>query len=288
MGFFDSITKALPSAQILGKGGLDITGEGATESALDYQNKATNRANDSLFSMYNEQRADAQPWRDGGLKAFNQLSDNKFMENWQQDPGYQFRMAEGMKAINAGASARGMANSGSTLKALTRFGQDNATAEYDKVYNRNAARLGSLAGIGSNMTSNAMSVSQNYGAARSGNLIGMGNAQAGAEMAKSNRMANMINQGASLAAMAFCDERVKTNVELISKEDLEEMRTHLKPYLFNYISNEYGNGDWVGIMAQDLLKSKLGRTVVETGNDGIHKVNMKKLFSLVVADWAGA
>lgn len=90
------------------------------ERAQDAQQRATDSANQILRDMYNQQRADMDPWRQTGVRSLDRLENKSFMDNWQQDPGYQFRLDEGMKAINGAASARGMGNSGATLKALTK------------------------------------------------------------------------------------------------------------------------------------------------------------------------
>jgi hypothetical protein len=55
------------------------------------------------------------------------------------DPGFQFRMNEGNKAIQRAAAAKGTVLTGGTLKALQRFNSDLASQEYGNVYNR---RLG--------------------------------------------------------------------------------------------------------------------------------------------------
>jgi len=52
------------------------------------------------------------------------------------DPGYAFRLAQGNQAIQRAAAASGGAFSGGTLKALTQYGQDYASNEYQNVYNR--------------------------------------------------------------------------------------------------------------------------------------------------------
>lgn len=52
------------------------------------------------------------------------------------DPGFEARMAAGEKALNRSAAVSGRLYSGQTLKALTQFGQDYGSNEYDKVYNR--------------------------------------------------------------------------------------------------------------------------------------------------------
>ena len=53
-----------------------------------------------------------------------------------QDPGYGFRMKEGLKAVDAQAAARGGLISGAALKASQRFGQDMASQEYTNAFNR--------------------------------------------------------------------------------------------------------------------------------------------------------
>jgi hypothetical protein len=53
-----------------------------------------------------------------------------------QDPGYQFRLEEGQRALEQSAAAKGMLRTGNTWKDLQRYGQGMATSEYDKVYGR--------------------------------------------------------------------------------------------------------------------------------------------------------
>jgi len=57
-------------------------------------------------------------------------------ENFQADPGYGFRLSEGLKALERSAAARGGLLSGGTGKALTRFGQDMASQEFQNAYGR--------------------------------------------------------------------------------------------------------------------------------------------------------
>lgn len=58
------------------------------------------------------------------------------MAQFQTDPGYNFRMSEGIKALERSASARGLLQSGATLKGITRFGQDLASDEYQNAFQR--------------------------------------------------------------------------------------------------------------------------------------------------------
>lgn len=60
----------------------------------------------------------------------------------QADPGYQFRLQEGLKALDRQAAARGGLISGSALKGAQRFGQDMASQEYGQAYGRALTEYG--------------------------------------------------------------------------------------------------------------------------------------------------
>jgi hypothetical protein len=53
-----------------------------------------------------------------------------------EDPGYQFRLDEGLRGMEAGAAARGTLRGGGTLKGLIDYGQSAASQEYEKAYGR--------------------------------------------------------------------------------------------------------------------------------------------------------
>lgn len=55
---------------------------------------------------------------------------------FEADPGYDFRMAEGMRGINNGAAARGGVLSGAALKAASKYNQNFASNEYQNAYGR--------------------------------------------------------------------------------------------------------------------------------------------------------
>lgn len=118
------------------------------------------------------------------------------MADYQADPGYGFRMSEGMKALERSAAARGGLMSGGTGKALQRFGQDLASQEYQNAYNRfrdtQGLRRNALAGVvgyaptaagamttsGQNFANQANQLAMTN-AANQGNLaLGMGNIRA--------------------------------------------------------------------------------------------------------------
>lgn len=90
-------------------------------------------------------------------------------EGFETTPGYQFRVDEGQKAIERSAAARGGLNSGATLKALERFGQNIASDEYTTYLNR----LSSLAGTGQTQANAQASLGQNF-ATQFGNTLQRG------------------------------------------------------------------------------------------------------------------
>jgi hypothetical protein len=67
-------------------------------------------------------------------------------EDLQMDPGYQFRLGEGMKALERKLSAGGRMFSGGALKAGQQYGQELASQEYMNAFNRAQAQLGTRLG----------------------------------------------------------------------------------------------------------------------------------------------
>jgi len=58
------------------------------------------------------------------------------MEDVVRDPAYKRRLEEGQKALQTSAAAKGLLRTGATLKGLTQYGQELASEEYGKTYER--------------------------------------------------------------------------------------------------------------------------------------------------------
>jgi len=56
--------------------------------------------------------------------------------NALNDPSYQFRLQQGVNALDKSAAARGNLLSGAQQKAVQQYGQDMASQEYQNAYNR--------------------------------------------------------------------------------------------------------------------------------------------------------
>jgi len=115
------------------------------------------------------------------------------MADYQADPGYAFRLKEGLKALDAQAAARGGMISGAALKAAGRYGQDYASNEYANAFNRyqmNRANqlqpLQSLMGVGQTATNATSNAAGTYGAAAGSNALAAGNALASGAVGQAN------------------------------------------------------------------------------------------------------
>jgi hypothetical protein len=254
------------------------------DRALDAQRASAAQANELQKNMYDRAMADMDPYAKAGTTSLSSLADGSFMNNWQQDPGYQFRMNEGMKAINNASAARGMSNSGATMKALANYGQNQASNEYNNVYNRNYTNLSNLANMGFNASSNRSGYGQNYANSVGNNLIGVGNAAASNQLAQTQRMSNLIQGGMQGAGLLASDKRVKQNITPISKEDIAGFKSVIKPVTYEYIdASKDGEGIFPGIIAQDLEQSKLGKLIVFEDQHGTKKIDLQKAISLLLA-----
>ena len=134
--------------------GSAIAGAGASifgaNKAADAQKKAAKKQAKLTQAALKQQKEALErqiglqePFRQVGVNALTQYpaaaapSYTPFgMPQFQTDPGYNFRMAEGLKALERSASARGLLQSGGTLKGIQQYGQNIASDEYQNAFNR--------------------------------------------------------------------------------------------------------------------------------------------------------
>jgi Sec-independent protein translocase protein TatA len=166
---------------------------------------ATDKATELQREMFQQQRQDQMPWLKAGEQALNKLIPltdyQKFgMDQFQQDPGYAFRLSEGQKALDRQAAARGGLISGSALKAATRYGQDMGSQEYTNAFNRyqteRAAQLQplqSLAGVGQTTANTLGQAGQSYATSVGNALINQGANAGNARMAGANAWSSALS-----------------------------------------------------------------------------------------------
>jgi len=185
-------------------------GSRSASRAADVQAQATQAAQDAQERMFERQVELQEPFRQAGIGALNKLIPltdyTKFgMDQFTQDPGYAFRLSEGMKGLERTAAARGGLLSGATLKGAQRFGQDLASQEYQNAFNRyqteRAAQLNplqSLAGVGQTSANTLTGVAGAYGAQTGQNLQDIGTARASGYLGSQNALSSALGQAGQM------------------------------------------------------------------------------------------
>ena len=185
--------------------GSSLIGSSSAKSAANVQAGAADRAAELQREQFERQVELQAPFREAGVRALPELeAASRYtpfgMQQFTADPGYGFRLAEGQKALDRQAAARGGLISGGALKAAQRYGQEMGSQEYTNAFNRyqteRQARLNplqSLAGVGQT------SVAQ-LGAAGQAMATGVGEAGGQAAQARASGYmggANALSQGLS-------------------------------------------------------------------------------------------
>jgi hypothetical protein len=138
--------------------------------------------------MFNKQLELQQPFQEAGVNALAKMQ--KGVVSDYMDPSYQFRLGEGMKALERQAAARGGLISGGALKAAQRYGQDYASQEFGNAYNRLAA----MAGIGQTATGAMGNAAGNFGVNAGQNYMGAANARASGYVGAANALTGGLGQ----------------------------------------------------------------------------------------------
>jgi hypothetical protein len=217
-----AIAAGVSAAASIGGG---LMASSAAKKASRAQVQASQDANAAQQRMFEEQNRLQEPFRQGGLTAQNEimqllgiggdkaaagygsLGKSFGADQFQQDPGYGFRQAEGMKALERSAAARGNLLSGSTLKGVQRFGQDLASQEYQNAFNRyqveRSAKLNplqSLMGSGQSATNVMTGAAGQMGQNEASNLYNAGQARASGYIGSANALSNALGQVAGIAS----------------------------------------------------------------------------------------
>lgn len=173
----------------------DFLKSNATQ-ALGTVNTNTHQAN-KLFDPYATVGSTA-------ASGLNTALANPFKFNMADDPGYQFRLQQGQKAVEQSAAARGGAMSGGALKELTQYGQGFASNEYQNAFARNQQQLQNLfqgAGLGMNAVGQQSS-NLNQNSALGSSILGNASALDASVLGQNSALASQNLTGAGNAAAA--------------------------------------------------------------------------------------
>jgi len=218
MAAFTSVMLGVGAAASLGGAAIQA---GAAGSAAEEQAAAAERSRQLQETMYGQQREDLSAYRQAGTTALSQLADpsltRQFTQaDFQADPGYEFRMAEGQKAIERSASARGGIAGGRTMKELSRFGQGLASQEYGAAYGRftggqerRMRQLSGIAGLGQASAAQTAAQAGQFGRSAGAAMQDIGTAQAagtiGAGQAYAGGLSNIGQMG--MGAALYSDQK---------------------------------------------------------------------------------
>jgi len=185
----------------------------AANKAAKTQAGAANQATALQREMWQKQLELQKPFYEAGLTGQNALlqylglGGDKTAANYgagmqpftgadlATEPGYQFRLSEGVNALNKQAAARGGLMSGAALKEAARYGQDYASGEYQNAYNRYWNQrnqllnpLQSLLGQAQTSAGTIGQAGQNYATQAGQNMMGAANARASGYVGGANAL----------------------------------------------------------------------------------------------------
>ena len=200
--------------------GSAVLGYLGTQSASNAQSNAANQANALQQSNFNTIQANNAPWLNNGTSASNRMSDlmglsgnsgaqgygslsQPFsMANFQSDPGYQFRLAQGQQALQRSAAAKGTLVGGGFMNKLNDYTQGLASQDYQQAYsnynndqNTLYSRLSGISGSGQASANQMAQAGTNNASTQGNNLMGAANASGAATMAGVNGVQGAINNG---------------------------------------------------------------------------------------------
>jgi len=199
-----------------------LIGASGARSAAQTQADAANRSADLQAAALDKQLALQEPYRQAGLTGQNRLMEllglggnagatdyGKYgrdfsMADYQADPGYAFRLSEGMKQLGHQAAGRGGLISGGTMKGLQDYAQNSASQEYNNAFQRyqtNRANqlqpLGNLMSSGQAAASNQAGNTGNYATNAGNAYMAAGQAIGAGQLGQANTLAGGLTSAAT-------------------------------------------------------------------------------------------
>ncbi len=187
--------------------GSAVIGAYGANKAASAQERAAREGTAAQERMFKRQVELQEPFRQAGVNALPELVEaSRYtpfgMEQFQADPGYGFRLKEGLRALEGSAAARGGLLSGNTMRGITRYGQELGSQEFTNAFNRyqaeRAARLNplqSLAGMGQTSANTLSNEAGQYGQNMAQSAAQMGNIRASGYVGTANALTGALGQG---------------------------------------------------------------------------------------------
>jgi len=230
-----------PTSALIAAGGSLLGGamqSGAASSAARTQADAAKYAADQQKAMFDKINAQQAAGRGAGYESFNairsmlpgqyttyneqgqptgtaagsdylthQFNAQDFQNNL--DPGYQWRLQQGMAAAQNQANQLGGLTGGNALTGLQNFAQGAASQEYSNAFNRYQTQRGNIyntlagiAGIGQASQQQANQAAQNYANNQTGLITGGAAAQAAGQIGAANAISGGLQGAGSSYALS--------------------------------------------------------------------------------------
>lgn len=194
----------------------------AAQSAANMQAQSAAASNEELRRQFDIGQKNLNPYMQAGQQAGlnplvagmnnGSLTRAFGMQDFQADPGYQWRKQQGLDGLQQQAASRGSLLSGSTLKALADYNQNLASGEYNNAYNRfndnqqnQFNRLSALATMGQNSAAGSanmgMQFANSYGDNLTSGASAIGNGMINSANARANGLNNLVGIGSQMAGL---------------------------------------------------------------------------------------
>jgi len=168
------VAAAVIGSAVVGAGSAYASGKSQSKAAqkgMEAEERIAAENRELQRELANQQREDFAPWREVGEQALNQMWSGVQSGAFEvgdidvtKDPGYQFRMDQGVDALDKSAAARGRLLSGAQQKGVTDYAQNVASQEYANAYareaNEKARKFNMLSGLSSGGQSSAAGQAQ--------------------------------------------------------------------------------------------------------------------------------
>jgi hypothetical protein len=176
--------------------------------------------------------------------------------------------------INPGNIVNGQAQNGSALPSIgaqvNNINQHTMNGDVFKTFDQGGAN-GGVRMPNQTLTSNQIA------------NFGQGGTNGGVRMPNQTLNNQIQNPQSPINQSLVSDENAKTDIES-GKKDLTSFLSNLGAHKYDYKDKEDGEAKgYVSPMAQELEKSKLGKTMVETRPDGKKQVNYGRGFGIITA-----
>lgn len=177
----------MPAGPLIAAGGSILGGVLGGKGAKKAASAETKLGREALAlqkSMFDQVWAGYAPYREAGAAAIGAGANMlKPGYDYTASPGYQFRLSEGLRGVENSAAARGILQSGGTLKGIDRYAEGLAASDFGDAFNRQMAiasggqqAMQGSAGAANSYANSSGNILQNIGQAKASGYAGQNQA----------------------------------------------------------------------------------------------------------------